>query len=458
MSRASDSERPMLPAAAYLTRARQLAEKGDREKATTLLQHLTALDPGYGPAWDDLGTLLAAAGKKEEALACYEKAVVCALRDPAVFKRYAGVALELGRVEDAARQYERYLSRFPDDPETLVGSAYLRMRLGQFEQAENLVARAAAVAPHHAEARSFLQTLRASRAVRPDAADENYPFAVSVIIPSFKNVDQLRRCLDSIYRQSGEESFEVVVVDNGSTTETLSFLNAAAKTYPHLNLLSNAVNLGFARACNQGSRAARGRHFLFLNNDTEVRPDWLRALLDVMDNDPAVGAVGAKLLFPNGTVQHAGVVVLNDQSRDLPLSVTHFHLRGRADDPEVNEPKSLQAVTGACVLMRREAFAQAGGFDEGYWNGFEDVDLCFKMRDRGWLLVYEPRCVVIHHEMQGGTERTIRFAQNANRLSDRWVGKIVADAVIVREGQAVMTDGAGVRPYVRPQQPARETP
>src|SRR5262245_32771774 len=96
---------PATPAAqAYLTRARQLAEKGQRDQATALLQHLTALEPEYGFAWDDLAMLLAAAGKKQEALAAYEKAIRTLHRDPAVFKRFAALAMELGRVEDAAHQ------------------------------------------------------------------------------------------------------------------------------------------------------------------------------------------------------------------------------------------------------------------------------------------------------------------------------------------------------------------
>ena len=177
-----------------------------------------------------------------------------------------------------------------------------------------------------------------------------------------------------------------------------------------------------------------------------------------MESDPAVGAAGAKLLFPDGTVQHGGVVVLNNQQGDIPLTATHLNLRSRGDDPQANEPKSLQAVTGACLLVRRAAFAQAGGFDEGYWNGFEDVDLCFKLRERDWLLVYEPRCVVVHHEMQGGPERTVRFGQNLGRLSDRWIGKIAVDAVITPDGRVVMTNAGGIRPYSRPSMRARGNP
>ena len=125
----------------YLTHARQLAARGDRDPAIRILEHLTALEPELGFAWDDLGTLLNAMGKKEEALAAYEKAMKARHRDPGVFKRYGLLALELGRLEEAARHYERFLSRAPNDLEALIGGASLRLRLGQFEQAENLLIR-----------------------------------------------------------------------------------------------------------------------------------------------------------------------------------------------------------------------------------------------------------------------------------------------------------------------------
>jgi GT2 family glycosyltransferase len=188
---------------------------------------------------------------------------------------------------------------------------------------------------------------------------------------------------------------------------------------------------------------------LFLNTDTEVQPNWLRALVDVVESDPSVGTVGAKLLYPNGTVQHGGVVILNNQPQDEPLQTTHLNTRARADDPDANQPKILQAVTGACLLLRRSAFLQAGRFDEGFWNGFEDIDLCFKVREKGWLVVYEPRCVVIHHELQSGVERLIRLAPNANRFVDRWMGKITPDIVINGEGKALLTNAGGIQPYQR---------
>ena len=353
-------------------------------------------------------------------------------------------------MEEAARAYERILSRFPHDLDALLSSAFLRLRLGQFEQVENLVVRALAVAPQDAQARAFFQTLQTSR--QPAATSVDGPFScdVSIIIPSFNNVQHVRRCLESIHRNTADVSFELVIVDNASNAETRDYLTGAARTDPRLHLINNAVNLGFARRAIKAVGPAHGQHLLFLNNDTEVQPGWLRALVDTMEKDAKVGAVGAKLLFANGTVQHAGVIIVNNQTQDVPLTATHIALRSRADDPQANERRACQAVTAACVLLRRAAFSQAGGFDESYWNGFEDVDLNFKLGEKGWLRIYEPLCVVIHHEMQGGPERTVRFNQNLQHLSDRWVGKIVPDVICTRDGQFVLTNSGGLRRYERP--------
>ena len=187
---------------AYLLKARQLSERGERDGAIGILQHLTALEPEFGAAWEDLGVLLAASGRKDEALPCFEKAIQTVHRTPTTLKRHAALCLELGRVEEAARSHERVLSRCPNDVETLLGSAFLRIRLGQFEQAENLVvARLAASPSTHPQRCAFLQTRRASK--QPAAiGDGPFSVEVSIIIPSFNNAQYLRRCLDSIYRNS----------------------------------------------------------------------------------------------------------------------------------------------------------------------------------------------------------------------------------------------------------------
>lgn len=236
-------------------------------------------------------------------------------------------------------------------------------------------------------------------------------FEVSIIIPVFNKVDLTRQCLTALAQVTQGVDYEVIVVDNHSTDGTVDFLTTLGGD---VQVISNPDNLGFAKACNQGARAARGRHLLFLNNDTIPLPGWLPAMLQEFEASSDVAVVGSKLLYEDGTVQHAGVAF----SR---IWFTPYHIYGGmpADSACVNHRRELQCVTAACMLVRREAFEQAGGFDEGYCNGFEDVDFCLKIREQGRPVVYQPQSVLYHLESQTPGRKDHDRA-NAKRLLERW--------------------------------------
>ncbi len=147
---------------------------------------------------------------------------------------------------------------------------------------------------------------------------------VSIVVPVFNKCDYTRQCIQSLYENASYPHFEVIVVDNHSTDETPELLVWAQGEYG-IRVIRNERNLGFAKACNQGAAAARGALLLFLNNDTIARPGWLEALVDVLRKEPRAGIVGAKLLYPDGTIQHAGMVIADAPA---PLSPGHVH-RGR---------------------------------------------------------------------------------------------------------------------------------
>lgn len=178
---------------------------------------------------------------------------------------------------------------------------------------------------------------------------------VSIIIPVYNNWMYIVKCLQSLERVGAHRRSEVIVVDNGSTDETPSNL----RQFPWVRVLRNDKNLGFAVACNLGARVARGRFLVFLNNDTEVRPGWLEALISRAESSADIGAVGSKLLFPDGTVQHGGVKIL--YGAPYPLTPVHLGFRTK-DQPAVSS--RVDAVTGASMLVRREVFQAVGGFDE----------------------------------------------------------------------------------------------
>jgi tetratricopeptide (TPR) repeat protein len=193
-------------------------------------------------------------------------------------------------------------------------------------------------------------------------------------------------------------AYEVIIVDNGSTDDTPVWL---AQLSGDVRVIRNDENLGFAKACNQGAKAARGRYLVFLNNGTIPQAGWLEALVQEVEHHPEVAVVGSKLLYPNGRIQHAGVTFSRTDR-----SPYHLYQGFRADVPAVNRRREFQAVTAACLLVRREVFEAVGGFDEGYRNGFEDVDLCLKIRERGWHIIYQPASCLIHLESQTPGRKT----------------------------------------------------
>ncbi len=235
---------------------------------------------------------------------------------------------------------------------------------------------------------------------------------VSIIIPTHNRLDLTKACLQAIEANSPPKKFELIVVDNASTDGTQHFLTRA-QTQNQLSLVLNEKNAGFARACNQGAAKACGKYLLFLNNDTEVVDGWMDTLLKKAEL-PGTGVTGARLLYTNGTIQHAGITIING----IP---DHPHRHAPADFPEANETRELDMVTGACLITPSDLFKQLGGFDEVFCNGVEDVDYCLRVRAAGQKVIYEPKAVVYHHEGQT-PGRFNHVSDNLNRFFSRWRG------------------------------------
>jgi len=365
--------------------------------------------------------------------------VLCALHTRAAFAAVGGFDESLTSHEDwelwlrlsARLPFEHVASITADFTHRLDGSSMTSsMRPDYLRTAAIIYARTAADAaarPDVVQARAhWLANLRASvggaaapsaparpasaqpipATPRPDAS-----FDCSIVIPVFNRAELTEQCLVTLAAVTDGPTFEVILVDNASTDATADFL---ATLGGDVQVIRNAENLGFAAACNQGARAARGRHVVFLNNDTIPLAGWLAPLIAELDADPTVAVVGSKLLFPDETIQHAGVVF----SRDLPIP---YHLFAHAPGAfaAVNHRRELQCVTGACMAVRRAVFDAVGGFDEGYRNGYEDVDFCLQVRQRGGRIVYQPASVLYHLESQTAGRKTNDEA-NGRRLMERW--------------------------------------
>ncbi len=269
----------------------------------------------------------------------------------------------------------------------------------------------------------------------------------TVIIPVFNKVEFTRRCIESIRSNTPQQLFDIIIIDNASTDNTKNFLKSLEGG---IRVITNEKNLGFARACNQGAQITSADYLLFLNNDTEPKKGWLEPLLNIITQDYSVGAVGSKLLFPDGTIQHAGLAIFDDHKLPDPLVARHIYYGQPMDIDEANQLRQYQALTAACLLVHKSAFNEVGGFDESYWNGYEDVDLCFKLQEKGWKLVYQPESVVIHHESKSGTERFSRVSENIQRLHNKWIGKIQPDMIIEENGSMVVVEGHKIQRYSLP--------
>lgn len=218
----------------------------------------------------------------------------------------------------------------------------------------------------------------------PDGSPE-----VTVVIPVHDQYRFTARCLRALAAARTVTSFEVVVVDDRSTDATAERLAAV----PGLRLVANQGEPGFVHACNLGAQEARGRYVVFLNNDTEVQDDWLDRLVATFEDFSDAGAVGAKLIFPDGRLQEAGGIVWRDGS------AWNYGRYMKPDHPRFSYARPVDYCSAACLMIGRSLFEELGGFDVDFAPGYyEDTDLAFRVRDAGYAVYYQPTARVVHHE------------------------------------------------------------
>jgi GT2 family glycosyltransferase len=245
----------------------------------------------------------------------------------------------------------------------------------------------------------------------------------AVVIPTFNGSHLLSTCLEALLSYPPERcEMNVIVVDDASSDGTVERFGARDED---VTMVARERNGGFAHACNDGAGAAGDAEYLiFLNNDTIPIPGWLDALVDEAREHDAT-AVGSKLLYPNGTVQHAGITIGQDR---WPHNL-YVGMPGEHD--AVNRAKSMPAVTAACLLIRRDAFEQAGGFDTAFLNGYEDVDLCLRLGEEGHEVRYCPKSVLYHLEsVTRWADYSVRHTSDNDRLyAERWLDRVKPDDI-----------------------------
>ncbi|MFZ5645001.1 MAG: glycosyltransferase [Bacillota bacterium] len=238
---------------------------------------------------------------------------------------------------------------------------------------------------------------------------------VSIIIPAFNQWQYTYSCLASIYENT-KGSFEVIVADDASNDETVNISDYVE----NIKVIRNEDNLGFLRNCNRAAEFARGKYLVFLNNDTKVKKDWLQNLADLMEKDESIGMIGPKLVYPSGRLQEAGGVVWSD------AFVLNYGSQDDPDKPQYNYIKEVDYISGACIMIRANLWNVIGGYDERYAPSYyEDTDLAFEVRKRGFKVVYQPKSVVEHYEgISHGSDTNygIKSYQVKNRYKffDKW--------------------------------------
>ena len=229
---------------------------------------------------------------------------------------------------------------------------------------------------------------------------------VSVIIVNYNAGDALSRCVRSV--ATTEEDLEIIVVDNASSDNSVDTVRLADTGKKPLHVIQNTRNVGFASACNQGTARARGEFFLYLNPDCIVEPATVPALLQVLRTHPRAGMAGGLILNPDGSEQRGCRRSVPTPWKSLVNSLGLKRLAGlnrkvfadfRLDgEPLPENPVPVDAVSGACMMVSREACEDVGPMDEGYFLHCEDLDWCMRFRQRGWEIMFVPRARLLHHK------------------------------------------------------------
>ncbi len=239
---------------------------------------------------------------------------------------------------------------------------------------------------------------------------------VSIIIPVYNQFEYTYCCLRSILEYSNECSYEIIIADDHST----DLVKDIEKVVSGITVIHNRRNLRFLLNCNYAAQQARGKYILFLNNDTQVQPGWLDALVRLMESDERIGMTGSKLVYPDGYLQEAGGILWEDGS------AWNFGNRKDPEAAEYNYVKEADYISGAAIMIRTRLWKKIGGFDEQFVPAYyEDTDLAFEVRRAGYKVVYQPASVVVHFEgVSNGTDLHTGIKayqmENAKKFYAKW--------------------------------------
>jgi len=258
--------------------------------------------------------------------------------------------------------------------------------------------------------------------------ENNSLLQATVIIPVWNGCADLPTCLTALMEQTGV-TFEVIAVDDESSDGSAAYISTH---FPQVQLLRTHTNAGFSAACNLGLRHAVGETLVLLNQDTQVKPGWLAALTNTLAQDKQIGIAGSKAFYPDGTIQHVGGEV-NAQGYGGHIGAYE------PDHGQYEERIDVDYVTGASLAISRKVYQEVGGFDENFDRAYyEDVDLCYRVRDAGYRVIYEPNSVLIHNERSAVVDNSpqsgARLQNNRLRfVFKNWLPEMLIDEFMPAE-------------------------
>ena len=247
---------------------------------------------------------------------------------------------------------------------------------------------------------------------------------ISIIIPNKDHIDDLELCLFSLTKRSTYKNYEILIVENNSEKpETFEYYKKLPDRYPKVKVLTWEKEFNYSAINNFAAKQAEGIYLLFLNNDVEIlTPQWMEEMLQICQQKD-VAITGAKLYYPDDTIQHAGVVL------GLGGIAGHIMCKASREDPgyfgRTVTVQEISAVTAACMMIRTEDFWNAGGFDETFQVAFNDIDLCMKVRAAGKKIVFTPYAELYHYEsksrgLEDTPEKQFRFDKEVKAFEAKW--------------------------------------
>lgn len=362
-----------------------------------------------------LDGFLLAIGQDPDNPEVYHQALAIDKHNITLYLKLGDILAESGKTDQALVTYQMALQAQPKNIEVL-------NKIQQYQGDSPLLPLIKANIPADAPVATDYQALVAElQSILPHSDSPE----VSIIIPVYNQLDYTLRCLKAIALNLDQSiPVEVILVNDCSTDQTKEILEPLTV----VNLINQPTNQGFIYACNQGAAAAQGKYLYFLNNDTEIKPNSITSLMQVLEEDQEVGAVGSKLVYPQGSLQEAGGIIWQDGSG------WNYGRQENPYAPEYNYLRPVDYCSGASLMVRTEVFDRLDGFERDFAPAYyEDTNLCFAIRHQlGMKVMYQPKSEVIHYEgISSGTSvasGTKKYqAINAIKFRQKWQANLAKD-------------------------------